>query len=347
MITQQCELDFRSLLKRTTFVFIAWTGTTLSASLVAQQTQPADEGGEDLRAVVRVSWELIDAFADDQVIARVPFETEISNGTVTGYVESKADLTILPQKVHTEDRVSDSVFLVRAEGNAQGTFSASSGCLRISGPVSIPFWAECMVSFDGRKFQTGEAAVDARVSTYFRTITTRRNGPIGRAATRVASPFIRRQTSSTEQESSPVARQYVSNFIDRYTTEMVTQLNQVTPVERSLFKLYPELKDWRIRVSTEGAYLQAHYAPPESPSVALPKEPHKDAAIEIWIRTTAPEAKFLERIGKWDQTQELLKKYLPGEESEAGRLTSETNVKSFGPWFAILIGQLRTRDGRN
>jgi hypothetical protein len=318
-----------------------------AAASIADDNAPAgsqqlEQEMAELRGVVRVSWDLIDALADDSATANVPFTAEISGGVVSGQVMSKVDMTIEPRQLEStlNEGSHRSVFLVRAAGTAQGTFLATSGCFRIGGPIFIPFSAERDVMFDGRHFEAGPANVTASVNTEFSTIQTRRDGPVGRFIARVATPAILGQQASSEQQASPIARQRVADFMERYTTEIVTRLNEITPLEQSLFKLYPEMQNWRIRLSNEDDYLTARYAPRGTPPVELPEAPHRAAGIEIWIRTTAPEAKFLERLGRWQRVQNLLKAYLPAEGSDAEKLTSQTEVKSFGPWFVLLIGQV-------
>ena len=321
----------------------AWSCGLGATCLRAQEPRQAANGDtENLCGVVRVSWQLIEAFADEQVTAEIPFESSFSRGTVTGSVESQVKMTIQPRQSESTPCDECAVFLVKAEGNAKGKFVASTGRFRIAGPISIIFGAEREVSFDGRHFTVSEVSVTASVSTRFSTIRTRRNGPLGRAVASIAAPTIRSVRTSIEREASPVARRYVAEFMNQYTTEIVAQLNEVTPIEESLFRLYPEMAEWRIRISTDDDYLEACYSSPGNPRVQLPQTPYKHAGIEIWIRTTAAEAKFLERLGKWKQAQSLLAKYLPKEGSEAGKLTSDTTARSFGPWFALLIGTLPT-----
>jgi hypothetical protein len=139
-----------------------------------------------------------------------------------------------------------------------------------------------------------------------------------------------------------MAREQVADFMKQSSAELVTTLNEVTPVEESLFRLYPEMASWQVRISTDDDYLEVCYSSPGERCVQLPQPRYAKAGIEMWIRTTAEEAKFLERLGQWKQAQSLLAEYLPKEGSEAGKLTSDTMARSFGPWFALLIGRLST-----
>jgi len=308
--------------------------------LWAQKEQVADRDSEQLCGVVRVSWHLIETIAEEQVATEIPFQSPLSRGRVSGNVVSQIDLTI--ERCDESSTTSDenAVFFVKVAGKAKGNFSAIAGPFGISGPITVDFEAAQEVTFDGRLFAVSDARVKATVTTRVRTIRGRRNGPLGRAIAYVARPIVEREVANTKMEASRMASEYISDYVNQFTTELTSRLNKVTPIEESLFRLYPKMAEWRIRIKPDDDYLDVRYAPPGSDPLQLPQAPHGNAGVEIWIRTTAAEAKFLERVGNWKQLQSLMAEYLPDEGSEARKLTSGTTVRSFGPWFALLIGEL-------
>ena len=318
---------------------IALTNSMLiAACLSADEQQQVASDPDDICGVVRVSWQLIDAIANDQVGVDVPFNSRFSRGTATGRVEGQVDVTIQPFEPQQRSGDEVTAFIVKAEGSAQGRFVATTGRFRIAGPISIPFSAERAVSFDGRYFKLGEPQVSASVNTRFSTIRSLRRGALGRVTTALATPAIERRRTSAERKASFRARKHVADSMHRHTEKFVSRLNTVTPIEESLFRLYPDMAQWPIHISAHSDYLEAYYAPPGSPPVQLPAAPDKQAAIEIWIRTTTAEAKFFERLGNWKHAQTALAQYFPKQRSDAARLTNDATAQAIGPWFVLLIG---------
>ena len=295
-----------------------------------------DPDTDILRAVVRVSWKLIDRLADDQIDANVPFQSEIMGGRMSGRVRSRADITI-----NVEERPDDAKFTILAEGTARGSFHASRGRIRLSGPMSIPFRATKLVTFDGRRFTAGETNVNANVNIQFNCIGLRRNGPFARAGARMITPAVQREKPTIEQSAKPLAEQHLHDFVDQEMNVLAAQLNHVSDLESTIMRVYPQFRDWRIRLSSTDEHLEARYAPPNSDPVVLPNDPRRpeNAGMEIWIRTTAAEAKLLERVGGWDQSQQLLRDYMKDQDVTVQEMSADARVVAIDDWVVVALGK--------
>jgi len=291
---------------------------------------------EVLRAVVRVSWSMIDRLADDQIDADVPFESSVMGGRMSGRVRSKADITI-----DMDPRPDDARFTILAEGTARGQYSASRGRIRLGGPMSIPFRATKTVTFDGRKFTAGNSSVEANVEVQFGCIGLRRNGPLARLGARMITPAVVREKPNIERSAQPIAEQYLKEFVDQEMNVLAEQLNQVSDLEKSVLRVYPQLQDWRIRLSSTEEHLEARYAPPDTAPVELPNDPRRpeNAGMEIWVRTTEAEAKLLERIGGWDQSQQLLRDYLKDQDVTVQQMSADAKLVAIDDWVVVALGK--------
>ncbi len=289
-----------------------------------------------MRAVILVSWDLIDRLADDQIDADVPFESPVMGGWMSGRVKSRADVTI-----RMGPRESDARFTIIAKGTAQGHYAARRNRISIDGPLAIPFHSTKTVTFDGRRFEATAPTVQADVHIQFNHIGFQCRSPFRRLANRVVSRAVVRERANLEQAASPLAREYLQTFVDGHMQTLVAQLNEVSDIERSLLRVYPELRNWDVRLSSAADHLEARYAPKGSPPVKLPEDPRRprNAGLQIWIRTTESEAKLLERIGRWDRSQKLLKQYLREHNSSVQNVASDARVIAIGNWVVVAMGK--------
>jgi hypothetical protein len=344
---------FHSTRMRINSLLVAGLVVLSSATLFAQEqappkTTPADsapapspalqeaideEETEVLRAMVRVSWKLIDRLADDQINADIPFQSSIMGGSMSGRVRSKADITV---ELREHEDYAD--FYVQATGTAQGNFNATRDSISLSGPMSIPFTATQPVHFNGRQFVAEEPTVEANVNVRFQCIS--RSGLFPNLGRRIVANAAERERPSVQRSAEPIAKEYLVKFVNQETKSLVAQLNQVTDVEKSILKIYPQLKDWKVQLCSTQEHVEARYAPPGSPRLELPIDPRRpeNAGIEIWIRTTAAEAKLLERISGWDQSQQLLKTYMQGHSVDVASMASDAKVVAIDDWVVVAIG---------
>lgn len=297
--------------------------------------RPLDEQTGNLRAVVLVSWDLIDRLADDQIDADVPFQSPIMGGWMNGRVKSRADITIRMQP-----RPDDAQFTIVAEGTAQGYYYAQRDRISINGPLAIPFRSTKVVTFNGRQFSAGPPTVEADVQVQFNQVNVACRSPFNRLATRIVSRAVANERPNIEASAAPLAQNYLKDFVDTHMQTLVAQLNEVSDLEESLLRVYPQLRDWEIRLASAPDHLEARYAPKGSPPVQLPDDPRRphDAGLQIWVRTTAAEAKLLERIGGWGRSQQLLRDYIRDNVS-IERVAADAKVIAIDNWVVIAMGR--------
>ncbi len=144
--------------------------------------------------------------------------------------------------------------------------------------------------------------------------------------------------------SSLKLRQTTSPGSPRIRRALANPKIQVSEVEASMLRVYPQLRDWSIRLSSTADHLEARFAPRDSEPIALPQDPRRpqNAGFELWIRTTAAEAKVLARIGGWNQSQQVLKTYLEAHDVDVEDMSSQAQVVAIDDWLVVALGQAVT-----
>jgi hypothetical protein len=143
-----------------------------------------------------------------------------------------------------------------------------------------------------------------------------------------------------EAQAKPIGEYYLKNFVDELAGDIFAKLNRTTPVEKSLNRLFPETRDWVFQMSSDAHFLQAAYGPRGVAVPVLPENPArlKEVRIELWMRTTAKEARDLAKLSKEPLAKNLVHRYLETMVPELAALTENRSVDSVGDWLVISIG---------
>ena len=278
--------------------------------------------------MLRVHKSLINALLDHEIRSTMSHQATIRDGRLGGFLHVR---TKMSADFVTEPR--QALCLITAAGEAQGSLRVTQGNFRISGTLAVPFTARKKVVFDGKNFVAETTSVHVRLQDGIDNVTTLQNSFLGRVIGKMVLPCVRRSKLDSEQAGVPIAKKHVIDFMDRDVSALVDELNQVTPLEKALQKLFPKTKDWTVRLSTTKRCVQVTYGPPNSVLPKLPENPKNsdDVGIEFWVRTTPEEAKFIETLGEWNRAHNLLEKLLGHLEPTTNRLLQKTVVVAIGP----------------
>jgi hypothetical protein len=156
----------------------------------------------------------------------------------------------------------------------------------------------------------------------------------------VALPFGRLLVPRAEAEAKPIGEYYLKNFVDELAEKIVTKLDQTTPVEKSLNRLFPSTRDWVFQMSTDPRFMQAAYGPRGAKVPVLPENPAhlKDVRLEMWVHSTTKEAQDLAKLANEPLAKALMHKYVETILPEVAALAEDRSIDAVGPWLVISVG---------
>ena len=321
--------------KQTLLVLFAVCAPLLVASPAHGQPPPAPQG--EIQVVARISKQFIeDVAAREEVVASVPFCNEKVLGfRCQGVIGGRGKLS-----VEMKDNQGEATFVVTSHGTAETYARGVRGPVVAMGPAWGPFASQTLVRYDGRKFHLVGTTPWAEVHGELERVEGRHGGPVGRAVGCLALPIGRRLVPRAEAEATPVGEKILKNFVDELATEIVARLDRTNPVEKSLNRLFPETRDWVFHMSTDRVFIQAAFGPRNAKVPDLPENPAhlKDVRLELWLHSTATEAKDLVKLSKVPLAKALVHKYIETEFPELAALSDNRSLDAVGPWLVLSIG---------
>jgi hypothetical protein len=323
------------IVKQTRLVFVAACALLLAAVPVRGQDPPAPPG--EIQVVARISKRFIeDVAAREEIVASVPYCNEMVVGfCFQGVIDGRGKLSVEMKTIEGEAN-----FVVTSHGTAQTCAWGVRGPIVAIGPAWGSFASQTLVRYDGRKFHQVETTPWADVNGELEHVEGRRGRPIGRAVGCLALPVGRHLVPRAEAEAIPVAERILKNYVDELATEIVARLDRTNPVEKSLNRLYPETRDWIFHMSSDPQLIQAAFGPRNAKVPVLPENPAqlKDVRLELWLHSTATEAKDLVELSRNPLAKALIQKYLETVFPELATLSANRSLDAVGPWIVISIG---------
>ena len=325
--------------KHTRPVLFVVCACLLTALPVRGQAPPVQQG--EIKAVARISKELIqDVAGRKEIVAAIPYCNEKVLGfRCQGVINGRAKLS-----VDMKTGQGESTFIIDSQGTAETYAWGVRGPVVAMGPAWGPFTTRTWVRFDGRRFYP-DANRAMGGGAWGGGARGRATWGSGRACCRPFGPSGGTSPNTApEAEATPIGEKILKNFVDGLGDKIVTKLNQTTPIEKSLNRLFPDASDWVFQLSTDSEFIQAAYGPRVSEVPVLPKNPGqlKDVRVELWLRSTTKEAQALEALTKRPLAKELVKKYIEATLPELAALSKERTVTAVGPWLVLSIGAPET-----
>jgi hypothetical protein len=319
-----------------------WTGlvsfavcvSLLASFPVGGQAQKAEDG--EIKAVIRIGKQLMeDLVARREIIADVPFYARVMGFDCHGVAHGTAKLS-----VDVQTAGGNATFIVDAHGTAHTCVIGVHAPIVVLGQAGAPFASRSFVRFDGRKLTLLETIPRVEVHAGLDSIQTRRGGVVGRALGRMALPIGEHLLPRAEAQATPIAETILKDFVNELAELIIEKLNETTPMEKTMFRLFPQTKDWEFQMSTDSQFLQAAYGPRNSRVPVLPEHPSrmKDARVELWLHTTTKEAQALAKLTKVPLAKELVRKYVETTVPELAALAEDRSVDAVGSWLVISVG---------
>jgi hypothetical protein len=103
--------------------------------------------------------------------------------------------------------------------------------------------------------------------------------------------------------------------------------------------------NWIFQVSSDANFIQAVYGPPDAKVPSLPAHPQPlaNVDVEVWLRSSGKEAKFLENLSKQPLAHQLLQAYLEATLPKLAVLAEERSVVAAGSWIVISVGSRKAK----
>jgi hypothetical protein len=326
---------FPDMARHSRLILVAGCALLLTALPVRGQPAPARQG--EIQVVARISKQFIeDVAARAEIVASVPYNNEMVLGfRCHGVIDGRAKLS-----VEMRNNQGEATFVVTSHGTASTYAQGVHWPVVAMGPAWGPFASRTSVRFDGRKFHLLETTPWAEVHGVVERVEGTRGGRVGRAVGRLAMPIAHRLEPRAEAEATPIGERILEKFVNELATEIVARLDRTNPIEKSLNRLFPETRDWVFHMSTDPVFIQAAFGPRDGKVPVLPENPGhvKGVRLELWLHSTAKEARDLVKLSKNPLVKALLEKYIETEFPELAALSENRSIDAVGPWLVISIG---------
>lgn len=312
-------------------VCVAWCAmatTTLGAD---------DQNDDEIQAVFRISKEYLnDVIGREEIVANLPFNAKIVGFCCTGVVHGRGTVSLDLLK-----STDAAVFTIESRGTGHTCVKGVRGPLVTTGSAWGPFGSRTLVSFDGRKFTHTATNPWAHVHGDLQRVTGRHDRRLGQRIGSCIKPLGEHLLPRAEMQGKPVAKQLVRGFVEDLADRIIAKLNEKTPIEESVNRLFPETKDWIFHMSADDEFILAAYGPPGAPLPTLPELSDRpaDVRMEAWLHTTGEEAKLLSDLSKQPLARQLVQKYLESTLPRLAALAEKRTVIGVNEWIVISIGE--------
>ncbi|KAA5539215.1 hypothetical protein FYK55_25175 [Roseiconus nitratireducens] len=298
------------------------------------QAEPAAHPDE-IKAVFRISRSFLAEVADRPIVAEIPLCATVLNFRCSGVIHGEGRLAIDLQRSGQH-----AVFEVTSEGRGRARVRGRRGPIVAHGAAWGPFTSQTLVRFDGRRFSEISTIPQVTVCASVQRVTGHRDRPLGRLIGSGIMPMTDHLIPKAVAEATPIANGYLKEFVEETADKIILRLNQKTPIEESVNRLFPKTTDWVFQMSSDEQFLQAAYGPPGVTVPALPEVPAMvgDVRLEAWLRSTNEEAKLLAKFGNGPLARQLVQRQLETRLPELAALAEERSVQAVGSWVVIQIG---------
>jgi hypothetical protein len=327
-------MSFSNIAQQTRLIPFVVCASLLMALPVRGQTPPTQPG--EIKMVARISKQFIeDVAAREEVVAAIPYNARVLGFCCQGVINGRGKLSV---ELITGE--GDATFVVSSQGWATTYARGVRGPIVALGPGWGPFASRTLIRFDGRKFSLVETTPWAQVHGHLDCLEGVHGGPVGRAVGCILLPLGQHFVPRAEAEATPIGEYYLKNFVDDLAGKIVKRLDDTTPVEKSINRLFPETRDWVFQMSTDPQFIQAAFGPRGSTVPRLPENPGglKDVRLELWLHTTTKEAEDLAKLSKAPLARTLVRKYVETTLPELAGLAENRSLNAVGPWLVISIG---------
>ena len=305
----------------------------LATHPIQAQDQPGEQ--DEIKAIFRISKQFLGDVADKEIVAEIPLLATVMGFRCTGVIHGHGKVS-----VDLQSSGDAATFSVDSRGKGYACVTGVRGPLVAVGPARGPFTSHTLVRFDGRQFTHVRTTACAKVHGELQRVTGLRDGPFGRVIGAGMKPLAKKRIPLAEAKAKPIAECYLRRFVEGMADRIITRLNEKTPVEESVTRLFPETKDWIFHMSSDDEFIQAAFGPPDVEVPTLPdvRNRRENVRLEVWLRSTNNEAKLLGDLSKKPLARQLVQTYLELTLPKLAALAQEPSVTAMGSWIVIRVG---------
>lgn len=321
------------------YIFAVWTllilvvGTSIVYGIEENQNSPEVD---EIKAVFRISKTFLDDVADRTIVADIQMGATVLKFQCTGVIHGEGHLAVAMR-----NSGQSAVFEVTSQGNGSVCVRGIRGPFVAYGRAWGPFTTKTQIQFDGRRFTYLSTTPCATVQAEVQRISGSRDRRIGRLVGARILPLTEKLIPKAIDQATPIANGYLKKFVEETADEIITKLNEKTPIEASINRLFPETEDWVFQMSSDKDFMQAAYGEPNAPIPVLPEVAAEleEVRLEVWLRSSDEEAKALADLSKQPLAKQLIQAYLVATLPELAALAEQRTIDAVGEWVVIRIGK--------
>lgn len=299
---------------------------------MAQEADPPEN-----RFVLRISREFIRKHMMPTIEETRPVDRYLFGAHVTGEAKTVGTTSIVMDVVAT-----DALFTFRFTGSTVTKSQSRRDPVVVQSTSRVDFVAERLIRFDGVKFFEEPATIEATVSSSIDCIGTPR-GLIGRIVRKRALPVIEANRPAGDAIAMEGSKKRVLASFNAETSRMVTDLNQIVPLEKTLALFVPKTKEWVNHLGSTKEFIMVSPGPKDASIPILPKEYMRmKAPVEFWIRGK-PEGESTRRaVEMWGVFNRGLDRFRTQSVDAAANDTKKVEglkLTAVGEWWVVKVGE--------
>jgi hypothetical protein len=305
---------------------------SLAADTSGQAGKSAKNGPAEVNVVLRISRTLVNELTTKKLQRTDPVYFCVEDQPITGLAHTDATFS-----VQFDQPGKDTAFVLQLRGATTSETTAERGPVTVHGSAVLEFTVRKPVSFDGLKLTAQATDIESRFYSTVDSIATP-PGLIGLLIELIATPKIRRQQPLAAEIAYANGKAKLRAAFDQEAKKLVDELNQVSPLEETVNRLFPATKEWIYYLGTTPTHLVIGTGPPGRKLPVLPVTEKTQAPIELWIRNK-PETQALLTVMKlWKDAGKQLESLLPPKVSKAIKPGVGPRTETVGEWFVIQVG---------
>ncbi|HYV39555.1 MAG TPA: hypothetical protein VE988_27960, partial [Gemmataceae bacterium] len=296
------------------------------------------EGAAEVNVVLRISRKFIAELTTKKLQRTDPVHLQINDDMLDGQAYTDATFS-----VQFDANTQESVFFLELKGTTTSATVSDRPYVRVLGSGRMNFTVRKRVNFDGLKYQGKPTTVDATLMACVDRVQTPR-GLFGLIIQWIAMPRIRESQPLIAQVAFDDGKTKLTQTFDAEADKLLGQLNQVSPLEKTVQTLFPETRDWIYYLSTTPTHLIVGAGPRGRRVPELPVTENTNAPIEMWMRTKGETAAMVTVLKLWKDAGKQLQSLLP---EPIGKSIKEDSFRTatVKDWFVIQLGVDRSKGG--
>jgi hypothetical protein len=313
----------------------------LALPLMARQGGATDKDGlPEVNVVLRISRKLVNELTTKKTERTTPVFFCVDGQPITGLAHTNATATVV---FDPDPKVPE--FTVVLRGTALSTTVADRPPIQVFGSARLDFVARKHVVFDGNDFRSAPSSIDAQFTSSVDGIATP-PGLLGLLIELIATPKVRRSQPRVARAGFETGKAELLAAFDQEVDKALRDLNEASPLEKSMNALFPQTKDWIYYPLTTPTHLIVGAGPPGRRLPVLPTTERTNAQVELWIRNKPETEGMIAVLKLWQFANKKLEDALPPELAKRLDLGKGVQSLTVGEWFVIQIGRGSLKDAK-